>query len=840
MSEQILSAALAWHAAGCAVVPVRPDGTKAPAVNWRQYQDQRPTVEQLHAWFTDDTFDGLGLISGRASGGLELLELEGRAVHAGAIAVLDQHAADNGLDDLLTAIAHGCAVTSPSGGLHLLYRVTDGARPNTKLARRLSTPQEFAAAPGARLQVLAETRGEGGFIVAAPSGGRTHPTGRPWTLTSGSPHTILTITGEQRDALHALVHLLDEEPPREDTTALARTLPGLPGATAGTRPGDDFNARATWDDILTPHGWTTVRRMGRGYAWRRPGKNEGISATTGQSTDGADRLYVFTTSTEFESERPYDKLGAYALLEHAGDLTAAVRALAKAGYGTPPQQSTSGSPVADTRPARTEVVHPSPEGTQGAVDDSPAVQPEVAHPALTVDEPQPTTLAMSDDGHAQMLIAEFATSIRHIDERARWLHWDGWRWQPQPSSGGIVREYAKFVGRKMPSSKQWETAKRRALSAPGTAACLAQAATDPRVAVSQTHLDARPWELNTPGGIVDLRTGVLTAADPAKLHTKVTTATPDPDADPTVWLQFLTTTFQGDAELIGWMHRLLGYACIGVVRENILPVFYGATGANGKTVLLDTVMTLLGDYAGPAPRGFLLQGPRQHDTEVADLAGIRMLVSSETNSGERFDEGKVKLLTGGDMLKARFMRQDYFRFVPSHTIFLMSNHRPEVTSGGDAFWRRVREVPFDHQVPVELRDPELKDRLVTEHGPAIMAWLTAGAAEYARTGLAEPERVKAATTDYARDTDTVAQFIDEACLVGGIPILVTKVRVAYEQFCLQIGSQPVSPKAFTQALHARYGVAVSRSNGKRFYDSLTLLDTSEGTLDDTHGGNPWT
>lgn len=835
----LLAAALAWDDAGCAVIPVRPDGTKAPAVPWRDYQHTRPTREQLHAWFTTGTFDGLGIITGAVSGHLEMLELEGRAVHAGLIDVLDRHAADNGLDDLLTAIAHGCAVTSPSGGLHLLYRVTDGARPNTKLARRPSTPEELAAAPGARLQVLAETRGEGGFIVAAPSGGRTHPSGRSWRLASGSPATILTITGEQRDALHALVHLLDEEPPREDTAAQARTLPGLPGATAGTRPGDDFNARATWDDILTPHGWTRVRRMGRGFAWRRPGKpNDGsISATTGQSTDGADRLYVFTTSTEFESERPYDKLGAYALLEHGGDLTAAVRALGKAGYGTAPQQATS-SPTPATAAADIATDNPGQEITQPATD---AASASVQVAGILVDEPPPTTLATSDDGHAQMLIAEFGTSIRHIDERARWLHWDGWRWQPQPASGGIVREYAKFVARKMPTSKQWETAKRRALSAPGTAACLAQAATDARVATSQADLDARPWELNTPGGIVDLRTGALTPADPAKLHTKVTTATPDPGADPTAWLAFLDTTFQHDTELIGWMHRLLGYACIGVVRENILPVFYGATGANGKTVLLDTVMTLLGDYAGPAPRGFLLQGPRQHDTEIADLAGIRMLVSSETNSGERFDEGKVKLLTGGDMLKARFMRQDYFRFTPSHTIFLMSNHRPEVTSGGDAFWRRVREVPFDHQVPVELRDPELKDRLVTEHGPAILAWLTAGAAEYARTGLAEPERVKAATTEYARDTDTVAQFVDELCMLGGAPLLVTKVRAAYERFCLQIGSPPVTPKAFTQALQARYGITVQRSHGKRLYDSITLLAGAENdTLDDPHGASPWT
>lgn len=806
----LLEYAIRWHEAGFAVIPARADGTKAPAVDWRAYQAERPTLDQVIAWMSADAYDGFGLIMGKVSGHAEMAELEGRAVDAGALVLVDQWAADNGMETLVEQLLAGYCETTPSRGIHLLYRLADDvARRNTKLAKDTER------------RVLAETRGEGGFVVVAPSGGRTHPTGQLWAIVAGSPETVPVITGEQRDQLWALLGMLDTQPQPEVETRAQATLPG--GASDGTRPGDEFNDKASWDDILTPHGWRKAWAMGRGHAWKRPGKDTpGISATTGQAADGVDRLYVFSTATDFDAETPYTKFAAFALLEHGGDYTAAAKALAAAGFGSAPSQPI----LPPARPAPVPALSASlPQPMQ-----APVVAQVMAPPAPPL-PPSGATLAQSEDGHAQALIAEHGHAIRYCVERGRWLHWDGWRWEWQPSSGGMVREYAKAVARAYPDDSGWRTHKKRSLSAAGTSACLAQAATDFRVAVSQADLDARPWELNTPGGIVDLRTGQLLPADPAKLHTKLTLHTPDAAADASEWLAFLATTFQGDADLIEWMQRLLGYACIGVVRENILPVFYGATGANGKTVLLDTVMALLGDYAGPAPKGFLLQGPTKHDTEIADLAGLRMLVSSETNSGERFDEGKVKLLTGGDRLKARFMRQDYFHFTPSHTIFLMSNHRPEVTSGGDAFWRRVREVPFDHQMPEELRDPELKDRLVTQHGPAVMAWLAAGAAKYAATGLAEPSRVRTATTEYARDTDTVAQFIDEMCIIGGAGHVRTRaadLRAAYDKFCDEMGSPAVSTKAFGTGLRARYGIESIRSHGVRFYDGISLLATTDG------------
>lgn len=331
-----LEAALAWQAAGVSVVPARNDGTKAPLGVWKQYQHTVADTEQLHTWF-DGGHPGIGVICGTVSGGLEMLELEGRAVDL--VTDLAQLMTDNGLAALWGRLNTGYLEQSPSGGLHWFYRVIDGpARPNTKLARRQTAGV---------IEVLAETRGEGGFVVVAPSAGTVHPTGLPWLAIAGGPTAVPYITVDERDQLHAIVNLLDTMPTPSPVTA-AR-LASVPGG----RPGDDYNTRTTWADILTPHGWQAVWKLNSGgIGWRRPGKTVGISATTGRN-DG-DNLYVFTTSTEFEAERPYSKFAAYALLEHGGDYSAAAKQLRRDGYGTnptpPPTTPTAAAPVptADT------------------------------------------------------------------------------------------------------------------------------------------------------------------------------------------------------------------------------------------------------------------------------------------------------------------------------------------------------------------------------------------------------------------------------------------------------------------------------------------------------------
>jgi hypothetical protein len=307
-----LEAALEALAAGLAVVPPAEDGTKRPVGNWKRYQAQPPTEAEIRTWYRSGR-SGVGLVCGAVSGGLELLEFEDEATYQQLV----DAARELGLAELIERVDGGYCERTPGGGIHWLYRCQQ-VTGNAKLARR----------PGPEgPQVLIETRGEGGYVVIAPSNGAVHPTGRPYALLRGGLTTIATISADERASLMRLARSFDQLPA---TTARAGASPA---AVAGGRPGDDFNLRASWAEILEPHGWTLAyQRDDVGY-WRKPGKRSprGHSATTDHGGSGL--LWVFSTATAFEAERSYTKFAAYALLRHGGDYRAAAKDLAAQGYG---------------------------------------------------------------------------------------------------------------------------------------------------------------------------------------------------------------------------------------------------------------------------------------------------------------------------------------------------------------------------------------------------------------------------------------------------------------------------------------------------------------------------
>lgn len=823
-THTLLDAARAFAAAGVSVVPVANDGTKRPAGRWEQYQHQLATNEDLQRWFAPGVFDGLGVVCGSVSGNLEMLELEGRAIDLGP--QLAQVLADNGAADLWTRLSAGYLERSPSGGFHWLYRVVDGpARRNTKLARRPG-PDDGQGRP--TIEVLIETRGEGGFVVAAPSGGRAHPSGGAWTMIAGGPGSIPSITSDERDLLYAVCSTFDATPAADPAPRPASS--STPGPVASydgeLRPGDDFNVRASWDDVLVPHGWKRTRKnfAGDGSAWTRPGKNQGVSATTGTSSDGVDRLYVFSTSTCFESERPYSKFAALAVLEHGGDLAATAAALRGQGYGGPPPAAVELTITGTPPTASPSQQQPQLRLVHGGQADAPT---DGAN-ALALAPAR--TLERSEDGHAHQLIDAYGSLIRYCPQRGRWLVWDGTVWRWQAADGGSVREFAKEVARTFPAGDQQATAwKRKTLSSAGIAGCLAQARTDRRVTVDLTDLDADPWVLNTPAGIVDLRTGTQRPPDPTALCTKVTRAVPDWDSVDPAWEKFLADTFT-DPELLRYVRRLVGLSLIGTVLEQVLPFLHGV-GANGKTTLVEAVMHALGvgdgGYAIAANAEMLMiRKHSEHPTELAQLAGARLVVLSELEDGQRFAEARIKQLTGRDSISARFMRQDLFTFRPSHTLWLLGNHRPQARTGGDAFWRRVKLLPFANVVPEEQRDPALGAKLEAAAG-VVLAWAIRGAAEYAAQGrLDEPMCVSEATRAYADDQNTVQRFLDDQVhLAPGVDaarVPVADVRGAYERWCTEVGETPVSAKRLTQELREHGVTDTKGAKGRRLYVGLTL------------------
>ncbi|MSS84989.1 DNA primase [Actinomycetaceae bacterium WB03_NA08] len=815
----ILAAALALTNAGVSIVPTLPGGEKKPAMPWKPYTQKRPTLEQVTQWYTQNPHWGIAAISGQVSGNLIMVELEGRA--AGEFAALKELAHDSGIGTLWDKATAGWFEASPTGGLHWFVRSTEPVPGNQKLAR------------AADKLVLAETRGENGYTIVAPTGPEHHTLNRPWTLLAGGPRTIPVLTPEELTDFLTLFRTLDQTPPPPAATGgPISPFPVTTSPGGRLKPGDDYENKVGWAEILTPHGWVVAFQRGQTIYWRRPGKNTGMSATTGNATD-RDRLYVFTTSTEFEAETPYTKFGAYALLNHAGDHAAAAKQLASEGYG-----ESLADVVIDLPKAPTTQPTDAGNGVDGQlatvidIDDHPRVK----HSGQ-----------LHEAANGKYLVDAYGDRIRYITDRDRWLHWNGHTWETTGRGAAPIKQLAVTALEALPAvSKEEQRFRLKSLGSAGISNTLTLAATDPRIAIQQSDLDSHPGELNTPGGIVDLHTGRLLRSDPTKLHTRSTLITPDWQMPTPRWNTFLAETFTGHQGLDTYVQQLAGYAATGYVRTQILPFLYGA-GANGKSVLADVLMRLLHDYAEPAPANFLMMTQTQHPTEIARLQGARMVVASEVPEGGKFDEVKVKQLTGGDTLTARYMHGDFFTFQPTHKLWLLGNHQPKVSAGGYSFWRRLRQIPFTNIVPENKRDLALADKLINQEGPGILAWIINGAVNYLTHGLNEPTEVLEATKAYERDEDALQRFVDDRLIIGGgnlVRVARKTMRHEYTAWCKLEGVTPASANAFTRELALRFNIGTTKSNGAHFYTGVTLLadeDTPEedprpGSFGDLGGG----
>lgn len=336
----LLAPADEYDAAGLSLVAVRADGTKSPLGLWRQYQTRRSTPDEHRRMFGGTDPVGIGVVYGAVSGNVEMIEFEARAVADGILDEVTEVAEASGLGDDWATIRSGWATESPSGGLHFRVRISGAPVPgNLRLASRLAREDELteeerhrlAGNPNARAtRVLIETRGEGGFGVVEPSGGTVHPSGRPWRRVAGSPATIPTVDADRMKAIHDICRM-SSRLPRVEAPCGVRARSWSPAADCVIRPGDAYEKAVSWQDVIPD--WTVVYTRGQTVYWRRPGKDRGVSATTGHADD-RDRLFVFSTSTEFEPWTPYTRFGAYALLNHGGDHTAAARVLAAQGYGS--------------------------------------------------------------------------------------------------------------------------------------------------------------------------------------------------------------------------------------------------------------------------------------------------------------------------------------------------------------------------------------------------------------------------------------------------------------------------------------------------------------------------
>ncbi|MDO3530827.1 phage/plasmid primase, P4 family [Ralstonia pseudosolanacearum] len=376
-------------------------------------------------------------------------------------------------------------------------------------------------------------------------------------------------------------------------------------------------------------------------------------------------------------------------------------------------------------------------------------------------ESEEQTVWGTEDALALTFTRRYQRDWRYVASWGKWLMWDGQRWRAEETLAAtdLVRHVCRHASVRADNPKV--ASKLAGASTIGGVERLARA--DRRHAGTTEEWDADNWLLNTPGGVVDLRTGRMRAHERSDRMTKISTATLVAGSQCPNWLAFLDQVTGSDAAQMRYLQKVFGYCLTGSTQEHALFFLYG-TGANGKSVFVNTLFTLVGDYAAHAPMDtFMESRTDRHPTDLAGLRGARFVAATETEQGRRWNESKIKEITGGDRVSARFMRQDFFTYLPQFKLVIAGNHKPAIRNIDEAMRRRLHLIPFTITVPPEKRDKQLQAKLLTErHG--IFAWGVEGCLAWQREGLTPPQCVLDATDEYFEAEDALGRWLEERCV----------------------------------------------------------------------------
>jgi putative DNA primase/helicase len=403
---------------------------------------------------------------------------------------------------------------------------------------------------------------------------------------------------------------------------------------------------------------------------------------------------------------------------------------------------------------------------------------------------------LTEDSAGRAFTERYGAILRYDHTIGKWFVWTGQLWQCERTKLAFAwaRELVRSLAEKAPTKVRYVANKTS--FATGVEKF---SQSDRACAVTADLWDQNPYLLGTPSGTIDLRTGKLKAADPADYITAVTSIAPTDTIDCPRWLRFLDEAAKKDADLIAFLRQFCGYALTGDTREHALLFIYGP-GGNGKTVFLNTVVGILGDYCRTAPMDTFTASPSdRHPTDLARLKGARMVSAAETEEGRAWAETRIKELTGGDKIAARFMRQDFFEFTPQFKLVLIGNHKPTLRNVDEATRRRFNIVPFIER-PAKP-DKQLERKLRAEW-PGILRWMIAGCIEWQQHGLIRPSVVTEATEEYFSEQDVIRQWTEECCDTGRRSLSDTTANLfkSWSAYALEAGEKPGTKKWFTQSL----------------------------------------
>jgi putative DNA primase/helicase len=426
---------------------------------------------------------------------------------------------------------------------------------------------------------------------------------------------------------------------------------------------------------------------------------------------------------------------------------------------------------------------------------------------------------VTEDSAAVEFVDRHCDVLRYCHSTGAWFRWNGVFWHKDQT--GIAFQWARELARQL-AENQDDVRKRYITNKTSFASGVERFAKgDPMVAVTIDYWDSDPLLFGTPGGTVDLRTGELRESRQQDGITKCTSVAPS-NTGCSRWLKFLEEATAGDRELIRFLQQWCGYSLTGITREHALVFVYGP-GGNGKSVFLNIVTNILHAYATTAAMDtFTASNSDKHPTDLAMLRGARLVTASETEDGRAWAESRIKQMTGGDKIAARFMRQDFFEFSPQFKLTIVGNHKPVLRNVDEAARRRFLIVPFE-QKPAEP-DRQLEQKLMAE-APGILQWMIEGCLDWQANGLVKPQSVIAATQEYFSDQDLFEQWLEEECRCEKDNTYLyassTELFTSWKEFAMRAGHPPGSRQSFGGQM-ARHGFRYKRDRNGRGFVGIQL------------------
>lgn len=782
MTNTLYESAQQWASAGYPVFPLVA-GQKTPLTK-NGYKDATTELDQISEWWQRWPDANIGI----ATDGLLVVDVDVKDGTPGlsSLAMLQQN------HEVLPSTA---TQTTASGGLHLIFECDD-----PDIRNRANLPVDGVAG-----KTGLDIRGKGGYIVAAPS------------VINGIAYRCTAVPPVAAPGwLVDLVAHRNQTPPATPTSSPSRA-------------GGDTSARErAYAETALANECTAVATCGKG------GRNDALNRA-------AHSIGTMVGAGWIDYDVAFDSLVAAG--KNAGLTDSESRKTAKSGL-----ESGQRSPRGPLPSLPIDTAHHAPTSTTAATTASTtsgAIDMPYKHQPVNIKTlPPAPPLALikqaidkDELGDARLFASLYANRIAYDKHTGLWHQWGGHSWVEISEDSlsllladhlaAIYSAYAAHITSAILQSTDEDEKAALQLqqkAAFGRVRGLAKrnrinnvlALSRGMFEVDGTLWDANPYLIGVQNGVVDLRNGTLAAGEPTQYIRKVApTSWAGLDAPAPRWRRFIEELFTDEYEPIrAYIQRLLGYSLIGKVREQILPVFWG-TGGNGKGTMLETLVSILGSYAGTLQSEVLMEraqtasagAPSPH---LMKLQGARLVWASETGKNRGFDIQAVKWLTGGDTIVARPpFGKKMVEFKPTHQLVLLTNHKPKADSEDDAFWRRARLIPFV-KVFSKLGDDTkaeggLSDTMAANEASGILAWLVRGSVQYQNEGLNDPECVLAATSEYRQDEDTIGQFIEDCCIEHSAATVASSLLYkTYKQWCDDNGCKPYSTKNLRKILEKRY------------------------------------